>query len=95
MVKRGDMMSVADVLEILSVSLLGIVPEDEFVVVATNRGEPAVLSRARSGQAYLNIARRMLGEDVPFLVSDSEDNGLLGRLLGLLRPRRIDYKARN
>jgi septum site-determining protein MinD len=94
MVKRGDMMSVSDVLEILSVSLLGIVPEDEYVVVSTNRGEPAVLSgKALAGRAYLNIARRLLGFDVPFMVVD-EDTTLLDRMLGWFRPKPVDFSAR-
>jgi len=65
MVKRGDMMDVADVLEVLGIDLLGIVPEDEFIIVATNRGEPAVYEkRSRAGKAYLNAAHRILGEEV-------------------------------
>ncbi len=95
MVKRGDMMSVADVLEILSISLLGIVPEDEYIIVSTNRGEPAVLNdKARAGQAYLNIARRLIGEDVPYLTVD-EEAGLLDRFVRFIRRRDVDYKARN
>jgi septum site-determining protein MinD len=66
MVKRGDMLDQQDVLDILAVRLLGIVPEDEEVVVAGNRGAPVVLNeRAASGQAYNRIVRRLLGEDVP------------------------------
>jgi len=65
MVQRGDMLDQQDVLDILAVHLLGIVPEDEEVVVAGNRGTPVVLNeKSRSGQAYERIARRMLGEEV-------------------------------
>ena len=65
MVRRGDMLDQQDVLDILAVHLLGIVPEDEEVVVAGNRGTPVVLNeKSRSGQAYERIARRMLGEEV-------------------------------
>lgn len=67
MVKRGDMMSVEDVTEILAVNLLGALPDDEQVVVATNQGEPVVGMDSLSGKAYLNICRRLLGEEVPFL----------------------------
>ncbi len=65
MVRRGDMLDQQDVLDILAVHLLGIVPEDEEVVVAGNRGTPVVLNeKSWSGQAYERIARRMLGEEV-------------------------------
>jgi septum site-determining protein MinD len=66
MVKRGDMMDVADVLEVLGIDLLGIVPEDENIIVAINKGEPIVYDkRTRAGRAYLNAAQRILGEEVP------------------------------
>ncbi|HKA56654.1 MAG TPA: septum site-determining protein MinD [Candidatus Binatia bacterium] len=66
MVQRGDMLGQQDVLDILAVHLLGIVPEDEEVVVAGNRGAPVVLNdKSQSGQAYARIVRRILGEDVP------------------------------
>ncbi len=81
MVKRGDMLSVDDVLDLLAVELIGIVPEDENVLVASNKGTPLSLdSRSRAGQAFKNIARRLMGEQVPFL--DMESPGLLQRLLG-------------
>ena len=94
MIKRGDMMSVADVLEILSVSLLGIVPEDEFIVVSTNRGEPAVLTgKTVASRAYVNIAKRMMGFDVPFLAVE-EDANLVDRLFRFIRQRDVDHQAR-
>lgn len=67
MVKRGDMMSSDDVVEILAVDLLGIVPDDESIVVSTNQGEPLVGSKTLAGQAYENICHRIMGEEVPFL----------------------------
>ncbi|SFR08217.1 septum site-determining protein MinD [Desulfoscipio geothermicus] len=80
MVKHGDMMSIDDIIEILAVDLLGVVPEDELVVVSTNRGEMVVMNNAsRSGQAYRNIVRRIKGEEVPMM--DLEENsGLFNRL---------------
>src|SRR5579883_3128987 len=66
MIRRGDMMDVADVLEVLGIDLLGIIPEDEAIIVATNKGEPAVYEkRSRAGRAFLNAAQRILGEEVP------------------------------
>ena len=68
MVRSGDMLSVEDVCEILSVELLGIVPDDEEVIDTTNRGEPIVLDETNRGCAaiYEKIARRLEGEIVPF-----------------------------
>ena len=80
MVKRGDMMDVADVLEVLGIDLLGIVPEDEMIIVATNKGEPIVYDkRTRAGRAYLNAAQRIMGEEVP-LDEVAESPSLFERL---------------
>ena len=65
MVKRGDMMSVEDVTEILAVDLLGVIPDDEQVVIATNQGEPVVGEDGLAGSSYMNICRRLLGEEIP------------------------------
>jgi len=79
MVKRGDMMSSEDVLDILAVSLLGVVPDDENIVIATNTGEPLAGNDSLAGQAYMNICKRITGEEVPFLDLESK-KGLLARL---------------
>ena len=67
MVERGDMLSKDDVLDILAVDLIGIVPDDENIVIATNQGEPCVGDSSLAGQAYMNICKRIMGEEVPFL----------------------------
>ncbi len=67
MVRRGDMMSSADVIDILSIPLIGIVPDDENVVIATNQGEPLVGNSTLAGKAYQNICCRVLGQEVPFM----------------------------
>ncbi len=67
MIKRGDMMSADDVVDILAVELIGQVPDDENIVVATNNGEPLVGDNSLAGQAYMNICRRITGEEIPFL----------------------------
>lgn len=88
MVKRGDMMDMDDIQDILSVPILGVVPEDEAIVVSTNRGEPAVMDgKARAAQAYKNITRRLLGENVPLMPLEPR-NGMVGtlkRLIGLAK----------
>ncbi len=87
MVRRHDMLSAEDVLDLLAVRLLGVVPEDENVIVATNRGVPVALDgKSRAGQAFRNIARRLKGEDVPFL--DLDDQGTLWQKLSRLTGRK-------
>jgi septum site-determining protein MinD len=84
MVRRGDMMDVADVLEVLGIGLVGIIPEDESIIVATNKGEPAVYDkRTRAGRAFLNAAHRIMGEDIP-LDEVEESPSLLERLRRLV-----------
>ena len=67
MVKRGDMMSASDVVDILAVPLIGIIPDDENVVISTNQGEPLVGSDTPAGKAYYNVCQRVLGKEIPFL----------------------------
>lgn len=75
MVLSGDMMSVDDMLEILAVDLLGIVPDDDSIVTSTNKGEPAVLDKkSLAGEAYRNIAGRILGDEIGFLDLTSQDS---------------------
>jgi septum site-determining protein MinD len=79
MVRRGDMMDIDDIIEILAIQLLGVVPDDDAIVVSTNRGEPAATNQnSRAGEAYRNIARRLMGEEVPLM--NLEEAGLLNRL---------------
>jgi septum site-determining protein MinD len=86
MVRRGDMLSTDDVLELLAVQLLGIIPEDERVLLSTNRGIPIVMDgKSPAGQAFRNIAKRLNGAEVPFLELE-EQGGLFGRLARLIRP---------
>jgi septum site-determining protein MinD len=81
MVKRGDMLSVEDVLDLLAIDLIGIVPEDENVIVASNKGQPLALDdKSKAGQAFQHIARRLLGEKVPF--QDFNTPNVFQRLLG-------------
>ncbi|WP_230399960.1 septum site-determining protein MinD [Novisyntrophococcus fermenticellae] len=79
MVRRGEMMSVEDVVDILAVSLLGVIPDDEQVVVATNQGDAVSGSNSDSGRAFVNISRRLTGEEVPFPDFNAK-KGLFGRL---------------
>jgi septum site-determining protein MinD len=86
MVRRGDMLSTEDVLDVLAIELIGVVPEDDAVLVASNRGTPPALDeRSRAGKAFRNIARRLNGEAVPFEAVEAKD-GFLGRISRLVRP---------
>ena len=85
MVDRGDMLSTADIIEILAIDLIGIVPDDEDIIVSTNRGVPAAFeNNSVAGTAFRNIARRIDGEDVPFMAL-KEHGGFFRRLVKLVR----------
>jgi len=85
LVKRGDMLTADDVVELLAIELIGIVPEDESVVVSTNRGQPVVMEmNTRAGQAFRNVALRLKGQEVPFMNLD-EKKGFFQSLSNMLR----------
>jgi septum site-determining protein MinD len=71
MVRKGDMMDIDDVNDILAIELLGVVPDDESIIISTNRGEPSVMeSGTKAGTAFRNIVARIEGEEVPFMSLD-------------------------
>jgi septum site-determining protein MinD len=77
MVRKGEMLSADDVTDILAVKIIGIVPEDESVIPASNNGLPVTLNEnSRAGTAFRNIARRLIGEKVPFMELDESTNFL-------------------
>lgn len=83
--KRGDMISSEDILELLAVELIGVIPEDENVVVASNKGQPVALGdNSKAGQAIRNIASRLLGNNVEFMDLDAKD-GFFNRLTKMMR----------
>lgn len=85
MVRRGDMLGTSDVIEILAIELIGIVPEDEAIIVSTNKGVPVALDeKAQVGQAFRNIAQRIMGEDVPFM-NLRDSSSIFSRLVSLIR----------
>ncbi|GAP14873.1 septum site-determining protein MinD [Longilinea arvoryzae] len=86
MVKRGDMLAPDDVLELLAIELIGIVPEDENVIVSSNRGQPVALeAKSNAGLAFQNIARRLKGESVPFLNLEEKED-FFQKLTRIIRP---------
>ena len=73
MVKKGEMMDVEDIVDLLSIDLIGVVPDDEYIITQTNKGEPVVSNhKAPSGKAYTEIARRILGENIEVSIPGRE-----------------------
>jgi len=86
MIKRGDMLTAEDVLELLAIELIGIIPEDENVVISTNRGQPIAMDgKTQAGTAFHNIARRLEGQKVPFMDLEVRD-GFFQRISRIFRP---------
>ncbi|MFI3173608.1 MAG: septum site-determining protein MinD [Bacillota bacterium] len=84
LVQRGDMMNIEDVTEILAIDILGVVPDDEAIVIATNKGEPAVTNEeSRAGQAYRNIVKRITGQEVPIMTLEEAPESFFDKLKGL------------
>src|SRR5665648_694349 len=80
MIKSGDMMDISDIQDILDIELIGAVPENESIIISTNRGQPAVMDKnSRAGEAYRLITRRIEGAEVPLMNLD-EPRGMLHRL---------------
>lgn len=74
MVKRGQMLHTDDVTDLLAINLIGMIPDEQSIIVSTNQGRPLVMQNgSMAGQAYKNIARRLIGQDVPFI--NLESNG--------------------
>lgn len=82
-VGAGEMLSVEDIIEILKIQLLGVIPESESVLTASNKGDPVILdSNTTAGQAYSDLISRFLGNDVPHRFLEAKKKGFLGRILG-------------
>lgn len=83
-VDEGEMLSVADVEDILAIPLLGVIPESEAVLKASNQGQPVILdTETQAGQAYSDAVARLLGEDVEHRFLEAAKKGFLHRLLGV------------
>lgn len=86
MAARGDMLGVTDIIEVLSVELLGVVPDDKRVSVSTNKGEPIVLDEeSQTGKAFKNIAKRLTGEQIAIMEFTEENSGFFGSLMKLFK----------
>ena len=86
MTKNGDMLDVADIIETLSIKLIGVVPDDRSITVSTNKGEPIVLDdNAIAGKAFKNIAKRITGEEVAFMNLDIEHEGFFSSFFKIFK----------
>ena len=82
MIKKGEMMDVEDIVDLLSIDLIGVVPDDEYIITQTNKGEPVVIKeKAPSGKAYTEIARRILGENIDVTIPGRKE-GLFSKMKG-------------
>lgn len=82
-VAQGEMLSIEDVIEILSIPLLGVIPESESVLNASNQGEPVILmSDSNAGQAYSDLVERLLGNDVPHRFTEARRKNFISKLFG-------------
>jgi len=85
MVKKGEMMDVDDIVDLLSIDLIGVIPDDEYIITQTNKGEPVISNKkAPSGKAYLEIAKRILGENIEVTIPKNE-KGFIAALKRLFR----------
>jgi len=78
-----------DVLDILAIDLVGVIPEDDSILISTNQGLPVAMTNANgssAGQAFSNVASRLDGEDVPF-IDLTPKSGLLNRVRGWMSGR--------
>ena len=81
MVKKGEMMEVSDIVDLLSIELIGVVPDDEYIITQTNKGEPVISNKkAPSGKAYLEISRRILGENIEVTIPGKEKMSFFDKL---------------
>jgi len=82
-VEGGDMLSIDDIVEILSIPLIGVIPESPSVLQASNSGSPVILDNdSKAGMAYTDVIGRFLGENVPHRFLDIEKKGFLKKLFG-------------
>lgn len=85
MVKRGDMMNMEDIVDILAIDLLGVIPDDESIVISTNKGEPVVTDgNSLASRAYKNIVDRITGKEVELLNLEEDGESKFGKILKLL-----------
>ena len=87
MVKKGEMMDVDDIVDLLAIDLIGVVPDDEFIITQTNKGEPVIQNKkAPSGKAYVEIAKRVMGEKIEISIP-GRDKSFFGKIKSIFKKR--------
>lgn len=87
MIKRGEMMDVEDIVELLSIELIGVIPDDEYIITQTNKGEPAVVNKkSPSGRGYIEIAQRIMGENVEITIP-GRNTGLFTKVVDFFKKK--------
>lgn len=85
MIKKGEMMDVDDIVELLSIDLIGVIPDDEYIITQTNKGEPAVSNKkSPSGRGYMEIAQRLMGENIEITIP-GKNEGILSKVFGVFK----------
>ncbi|MGP1608304.1 MAG: septum site-determining protein MinD [Clostridium sp.] len=85
MVKKGEMMDVEDIVDLLSIDLIGVVPDDEYIIMHTNKGEPVISNRkSPSGKAYIEISRRLLGENIEITIPTTK-KGIFRKIASIFK----------
>ena len=88
MVKKSEMMDVEDIVDLLSIDLIGVVPDDEYIITQTNKGEPVIKNKkAPSGKAYIETARRILGENIDVSIPGKKQKGFWARLFSSFKKK--------
>lgn len=86
MVKKGEMMDVNDIVDLLSIDLIGVVPDDEYIITQTNKGEPVIKNKkAPSGKAYLETAKRILGENIDISIPGKKERGFFSKIFSIFK----------
>lgn len=85
MIKKGEMMDIEDIVELLSIDLIGVIPDDEYIITQTNKGEPAVSNKkSPSGRGYMEIAQRIMGENIEITIPGRNGN-IISRIIGAIK----------
>ena len=87
MIKKGEMMDVEDIVELLSIELIGVIPDDEYIITQTNKGEPAVSNKkSPSGRGYMEIAQRIMGENIAITIPGRNET-VISKILGVFKSK--------
>lgn len=87
MIKKGEMMDIEDIVELLSIDLIGVIPDDEYIITQTNKGEPAVSNKkAPSGRGYMEIAKRIMGENIAITIP-GRNEGFVSKFFGIFKKK--------